>query len=328
MAARYPLGSSALRGTRTARRRHRLNRAIARRLLDATSTCIPDGPSTDRCSRAVRLEASDSRTRTLTSSLRGPQVDPATPGGPGWPVPLPVGALGHGHVEHRVPRGDAVELLPGCGAADRDVRPGSRRALQAAPQDRGTLPRADLVEPDDLTVPAPQHRTPMGRADVADPVRALPQHRHQVSLTPIIRDHDGKRDRLARTPPGNLQHHQLSRARTSGGQPSPGAIKKPGEPVRAPSPVQPAVEGMRSLHSRTSPSKPMLPPCPARCRVRRAEGPPYIPGLAAQPSEPARPPRANVPPRTAPCHVSDRLPHRLTADSTRKRKPTLRDIMT
>ena len=63
MPARYPLGSSALQGTRTTRRHHRLNRAIASRLLDATSTRTPDGPSTDRCSRAVKLDASDSRTR-------------------------------------------------------------------------------------------------------------------------------------------------------------------------------------------------------------------------------------------------------------------------
>jgi hypothetical protein len=41
-------------------------------------------------------------------------------GGPAGPPPLPVGALGHGHVEHRVLRGDALELGPvRCGRVSR-----------------------------------------------------------------------------------------------------------------------------------------------------------------------------------------------------------------
>jgi hypothetical protein len=41
------------------------------RALDATSPPIPAGASTDRCSRAVRLDASASRTRTPTSLPSG-----------------------------------------------------------------------------------------------------------------------------------------------------------------------------------------------------------------------------------------------------------------
>jgi len=41
------------------------------RALDATSTPVPAGPSTERCSRAVRLDASASRTRTPISLASG-----------------------------------------------------------------------------------------------------------------------------------------------------------------------------------------------------------------------------------------------------------------
>jgi hypothetical protein len=94
-------------------------------------------------------------------------------------------------VEHRVLRGNAVELRQGGAAADRDMRPGPGRALEVAAQDGGPLPRLDLVELDDLTVPTPQHRTPISRVHVAYPVGFVAEHRHQVPLALVIRDDEG-----------------------------------------------------------------------------------------------------------------------------------------
>ena len=79
------------------------DRPIARLLQLATSMSIPVGPSTDRCSRAVRLDASESRTRTGCLSSAGR---------------FSLGA----HAEDRVMRRELVELLDRSGQGDVDVR--------------------------------------------------------------------------------------------------------------------------------------------------------------------------------------------------------------
>src|SRR5207244_4188144 len=101
---------------------------------------------------------------------------------------------------------DPVELFERGTAIDRDVGTSSRRERQVPTQDRRPPFRSDLLEVQGLTPPMAQHRSAPSGPHVAYPVRVLAEHRHEIALAFVVRDHHRERDDTAAAPSPNLQH--------------------------------------------------------------------------------------------------------------------------
>lgn len=101
-------------------------------------------------------------------------------------------------VEDREPVRDPREFLQWRPPVHRKEGPGSRCPQQVGAEDGRTVAGVHLVEADNLMPSVPRHCAAVRRTDVAHPVGALAEHRHQVALTLVVRDDDRKRDEAAR----------------------------------------------------------------------------------------------------------------------------------
>jgi hypothetical protein len=85
------------------------------------------------------------------------------------------------------------------------VGSGSWCDCEVPAQDRCPQLGFDLLELHELAAGAVQHRPPLGGADVADPVRVVTEHGHDVSLTLMLGHDHGKRDQASGTPSRDLE---------------------------------------------------------------------------------------------------------------------------
>lgn len=126
------------------------------------------------------------------------------------------------------------------------MRPGSRCQGEIAAQDGRTSADLDLFETYGLAAAVPQHHAPVGRTDVAHPVHVLAEHRHQIVVALMVRDHQGQRDTAARTAPAHLHRDQAPRRqpRRSGEHRPP--VHHTCQAARAATAVHPPVEPVQS----------------------------------------------------------------------------------
>src|SRR3989442_2053110 len=113
-------------------------------------------------------------------------------------------SLGGRDAEERNLGRDLRELLDGSMANDGDVGPSSGRALQVPTQDRRPSLYRDVLEAEASRRPLAEHGPAAGSLHVVKPVRALTEHRHQVTLGLVIRDQHRKRDDAAAAPSPDL----------------------------------------------------------------------------------------------------------------------------
>src|SRR5439155_20554519 len=83
--------------------------------------------------------------------------------------------------------------------------PSSGRALQVPTQDRRPSLYRDVLEAEASRRPLAEHGPAAGSLHVVKPVRALTEHRHQVTLVLVIRDQHRKRDDAAAAPSPDLE---------------------------------------------------------------------------------------------------------------------------
>ena len=93
-----------------------------------------------------------------------------------------------------------------------------------------------------------QHRPPVGRAGVEHPVRLLPEHGHQVTLTFVVGDGDREGDDPSRLAPTDLQGCRSLRHESRSGDRGPQPVLDPGPSPRAAAAVLPALEGLDGLN--------------------------------------------------------------------------------
>lgn len=126
------------------------------------------------------------------------------------------------------------------------MRPGSRCQGEIAAQDGRTSADLDLFETYGLAAAVPQLHAPVGRTDVAHPVHVLAEHRHQIVVALMVRDHQGQRDTAARTAPAHLHRDQAPRRqpRRSGEHRLP--VHHTCQAARAATAVHPPVEPVQS----------------------------------------------------------------------------------
>ncbi len=88
----------------------------------------------------------------------------------------------------------------------------------------------------------------VGRPHVADPVRLVSQHRHEVPLALEVSDDSGKDNRLARSPSHDFKRHYAVRSDASRGQLSLYAVEQTAKRVRTPASVKPSTNSLNCVH--------------------------------------------------------------------------------
>jgi hypothetical protein len=84
----------------------------------------------------------------------------------------------------------------------------ARCQRQVPAHDRRSGVGVDVLDADRLAAAVAQHGMIAGGPDVAQPVRVLAEHRHQVLLALVVDDDQRKRQHTTGAAPGDLQRHE------------------------------------------------------------------------------------------------------------------------
>jgi hypothetical protein len=106
--------------------------------------------------------------------------------------------------------------------------------LKVALKDRTTDIRIHLLERYLLAPAVPKNCMTPGSPHIGDPVDALSEHGHEISLTLEVSDHDREGDQSTAAATTNLEGVQLLGRPAGRRHPAPEAVQNPCDPVRPP----------------------------------------------------------------------------------------------